>query len=199
MQELFARFQNQLVALSIDPKFAPPATERKLRTAEKALGLEFPASLRAFYLCANGQRGEEFDYQGEPVVPRVRFAPGWEGLSAWGWFASLSRLVELTEYFREAMEETECYALDDEGVVCHGPTKAHRSYLLFTDAEDPLTLALDLQPEPGGTFGQVVTLNEQPNHIAVLAPSLEAFFEMLIEGYGNGRFVKQEIGHWSEV
>lgn len=199
MQELLKRLHERLAALSIDPKFAPPATDEELRAAEEALCVAFPSSLRELYLCANGQLGELWSYETEPIVPRFRFAPGWEGLSAWGWLCPLARVVELTQLYREEMDENGCFEWDDEGVVCHGPAKAHKSYIQFTDADDPLTLALDLQPEPGGAFGQVVTLNEQPNHIAVIAPSLEAFFEMMVEGYGNGRFTKQKIGNWSEA
>jgi cell wall assembly regulator SMI1 len=46
-----------------------------------------------------------------------------------------------------------------------------------------------MNPAPGGHVGQVVMMNTQPCHLAVLAPSLGVFLDMLIDGFQTGRFL----------
>jgi len=49
----------------------------------------------------------------------------------------------------------------------------------------------------GGVVGQIVAINDQPNHVVVLAPSFGEFLQSILDGYKNGRFQYSE-GAWSE-
>ena len=176
--------------------FADPATEDAIREAEDKLDATFPEDLRAFLLCANGQRTEDGIYPvGNFVVPRIRFAPGGWGLSAWGHFLGLEQIVEHTLYHYELDE----YENDDEGREFIGPVAAHYRHIIISAADDPVSIGLDLRPAKGGQIGQVVTINDQPDYTACLAPSLSAFLRLLIDGYRAGRFKREEDGTLTET
>jgi len=75
---------------------------------------------------------------------------------------------------------------------------AHHKHIILTIADDPVSLALDLQPAPGGHVGQVVTINDQPDYTACLAPNLSSYLRLLIDGFRAGRY-KQEYGTLTEI
>src|SRR6185436_8755345 len=78
--------------------FAKPATGAAIRKAERELETTFPEDLKAFLLCANGQKSRKGGFYpvGDFIIPRIRFAPGACGMSAWGHFLDLKHIVENT-------------------------------------------------------------------------------------------------------
>jgi len=50
-------------------------------------------------------------------------------------------------------------------------------------------LALDIAPQPGSRYGQVVAIDHDPARWIVLAPSYRAWFEELVTRYESGRYV----------
>lgn len=197
MQALLTELDSVLQAQSppLTAAFADPATQDAIRAAEHKLGISFPADLRAFLLCANGQKTKDGIYPvGDFIVPRIRFGSGKWHLSAWGQFLSLDKIVEHTQYHFELDKFPE----DDEGRVLVGPVKAHHKHIILTMADDPVSLALDLQPAKGGHVGQVVTINDQPDYTACLAPSLSTYLRLLIDGFRDGRYKRQKDGTLTE-
>lgn len=193
LTQLEAALQAQTPALSA--KFADAATEAEIRDAEEKLKVRFPADLRAFLLCANGQKTPEGFYpEGSFVVPRIRFSSEIDCVSAWGYFLQLDKIVEQTLCYRELAEMGDT----DEYRKFFGPVKAHHNHILITGADDPVSIALDLDPADGGHVGQVVTINDQPDVTAFLAPSLSFFFLILSEGFLAGRYRQEVDGTLSE-
>jgi cell wall assembly regulator SMI1 len=193
LRELEAALQAQVPPLTA--AFAPPATATAINRAEQKLDTRFPEDLKAFLLCANGQRSTGLTPQGDYIVPRLRFVADVDELSAWGYFLGVEEIVEQTLFHRQRDE----YPEDDEGRVFVGPVTAHHRHLIITAADDPVSLALDLLPAEGGQVGQVVTINDEPDYTAVLAPDLTSLLRMLIEGYRAGRFRGQEDGTLSDT
>lgn len=93
-------------------------------------------------------------------------------------------MIEMTEACRDEYEELK----DDGPFEVVGPASYHDQAIAFMQTDDANSLVLDLKPERGGEVGQVVMVSTQPYQIAVLAPSLGSFLQLLIDGYASGRF-----------
>jgi cell wall assembly regulator SMI1 len=167
----------------INPRLRAPAHEEEIRSAEKSLGWAFPADLRHFLLCHNGQDfyDSESGY-GDPLIPMLRQPANGQRYSHY-WLGGANEIVEYTLAFREDHPW-----FQDERFDTFGPARYHDRFLLFTGTENADCLALDLLPEPGGDPGQVVLLCTQPPQIIVLAQGLEAFLQSLTADYKGGRF-----------
>lgn len=196
MKAIFDDLTNVLSKLHppINPKFAAPANEQAIRQAEAALNVEFVDDLKAFLLCADGQAPDGYWFAGDPILPRLRFGPAPEQLSAWGCLLGADKIVEHTLAFREIVEE-----MEGEEYESHGPAHYHAQYIIISAAEDPVTLGIDLRPQEGGTVGQIVTISDQPNDVAVIAPSLKEFLRAIADGYRDGRFKLRENGTWCDA
>jgi|JI9StandDraft_1071089.scaffolds.fasta_scaffold03065_15 cell wall assembly regulator SMI1 len=164
----------------------PPASEVDIRAAENELQIDFPSELKELLLFANGQPylSEELS----PFVPGFRFADiGWRGRASYGWLLSIEDIVSWVQHKRDLyptyLEST------DETFETTGPVQFHDRFIDFTASENSDNLLLDMNPAPGGHVGQVVMMNTQPCHLAVLAPSLGVFLDMLIDGFQTGRFL----------
>lgn len=196
MQELLNKLEAALQAQtpSMTAAFAKPATDGQIRRAEESLEVTFPDDLRAFLRCANGQKLKDGIYPtGNFIVPRMHIEGTESEMSAGGHFLGIDGIVEHTGYHRELAE----YG-DDEERQFIGPVTSHYNHIILTASDDPVALALDLQPGPGGTVGQVVTINDQPDYTACLAPSLTAFLTMLVDGFQQGRFLREQDGTLTE-
>jgi cell wall assembly regulator SMI1 len=199
IKSLVTKLETVLMNLDppMPPRFAPPATKKKIAAAEKSLGVKFPAELCEFLLYANGQSEDAYDES--CIVPTIRFGKGRSQKSAWGYFANLERIVGLTQWrLPEEGEEYPFDGVDSQGRSTRkffGPV-GHLSRdsmkIFFTYADDAVSLAIDLAPLKGGKVGQVVTINDQPDYSAVIAPSLSAFLRIMIDGYRSGRFKRQK-------
>lgn len=179
----------------INPNFAPPASSHEVEEAEFALNLSFPPELIELLLSVNGQlRGG--DEASDPIFPMSRFGPERSQFSGGGWLLNVQDIVEQTLSFREYVADTR----DTEHYTLFGPTNFHDRFIILSESGNPESLALDLQPSAGGTVGQVVAINDQPNNLAVLSPNLRSFLTMIAEGYLIGRFVYGEVFQeaWSD-
>lgn len=176
--------------------FAEPATEAEIREAERRLEITFPDDLTSFLLCANGQQTDEDDIYpaGDFIIPRMKVAPDIPELSAWGQLLQLDKIVTFTQYQFEIEE----FGLD-EGRILYGPVVNHTRQIILTQADDPVSIALDLQPAEGGRYGQVVSCNDQPDYLLYLAPDLASFLQRLVDGYRSKRFQQAEDGTVSEA
>jgi cell wall assembly regulator SMI1 len=167
----------------INPRFRPPANEEQIRSAEKALGLEFPADLKCFLLCHNGQDFfSSTSGYGDPLIPMMRQPPNGDGFSHY-WLHGTEEIVEWTLVHRKDHQW-----LQEELFETFGPARYHDHFLVFTGSENADCLILDLLPEPGGVVGQVVLFCTQAPQIIVLAPDLETFLQSLAADYEKGRF-----------
>lgn len=147
--------------------------------------------------------GQDYPSQNaEPLFPGIRFrgsagnAVDMEGIMAFTsavWLNSLEELVEITECLRGEFEDLgECV----DSFEVNGPARYHDKVIGFTGTENSDSLIIDLQPEAGGTVGQVVMVRTQPFEIAVIAPSLSAFLSDILDGYQSGRFHHHHEWGW---
>ncbi len=123
-----------------------------------------------------------------PFTPGFRFADtGWQGRASYGWLLDVKEIVQWIktkrELFPQYLESAE------ETFELTGPVQFHDRFIDFTASENSDNLLLDMIPALGGSVGQVVMMNTQPCHLAVLAPSIGAFLDLLIHGFQNGRFL----------
>jgi cell wall assembly regulator SMI1 len=175
----------------IEPRLRAPASEEEIRSAEKKLGLVFPVDLKHFLLCHNGQ--EFYHAQrgyGDPIVPMLRHTASGQGYSHY-WLGGTLEIVEYTQTYREEWQWFQA-----EQFEALGPARHHDHLIVITGTENADCLVLDLQPEPGGTMGQVVLLCTQPPHIVVVAPDLVTFLQTLAADYRQGRFRPRPCEHF---
>lgn len=185
MKLLLDEYSKALASLPqpMEARFAPPAGTDSLRRAEEALGCQLPGSLAEFLLAADGQQSDGYAPLGDYIIPSIRFAPGEEGLSAWGYFLGLEAITELS------LGKWEDYEGEDPGdIECFGPVVPHYRHLHLSSSTDDMGVCCDLQPAEGGRLGQIVTVNGSPDRIACLAPTMEEFIRIIIDGIRRGRF-----------
>lgn len=175
-----------------NPRFRGPASAEAIQQAQDRLGIALDPDLIEFLMCMDGQEPEGYGFLGDPIVPRFRFGSDPVHFSGWGWLRGIEQIVELTLWYRDMALENE-----DEVYECHGPAGFHRDYIQLVSSENPTSIAIDLRPLEGGVVRQIVAINDQPNHIVVLAPNFRAFLQSVVDGYKNGRFQYTE-GIWSE-
>jgi cell wall assembly regulator SMI1 len=176
----------------MNPMFRGPASKEAIQQAQIRLGVALEPDLIEFLMCIDGQEPDGWGFLGDPIVPQFRFGPEPEHFSGWGWLRGIEQIVELTLWYRDMAKENE-----DEVYECHGPACFHGNYLQLISSENPTSIAIDSSPLPGGVVGQIVAINDQPNHIVVLAPNFREFLQSVVDGYENGRF-KYRDGVWSE-
>lgn len=185
MQSTIQRLTSTLERLDppINPRFHAPATDEEIRSAEESLGLTFPADLKDFLLCYNGQDffTSENEY-GDPLIPMMQQPANGQGYSHY-WLAGTNDIVEKTVYYRD---DFDCFV--EEHFETIGPVRYHDKFIVFTNTENADCLVIDLLPEPGGTVGQVVLFSTQPTQLIVVANSLQQFLQIVADGYASGRF-----------
>ena len=179
--EIYATLEPPLVA-----GLNAPAHSSEIWNAERELDVEFPEDLRELLLCANGQ-----PYQTATVslfIPGYRFADtGWRGRASYGWLLDADQIAQRTKWTREEYEQFA--GSHDETFELTGPVYFHNRFIDFTASENSDNLVLDLMPAPGGSVGQVVMMSTQPCHLAVLAPSIASFLDLIIDGFSQHRFL----------
>jgi hypothetical protein len=72
----------------------------------------------------------------------------------------------------------------------HGPVRrdGRWNWVTFLDPGTGHRVALDLNPAPRGTVGQVISILGRPEEMRVLAPTYLAWFEQLVERFESGRY-----------
>jgi cell wall assembly regulator SMI1 len=170
----------------LNSELKPPTTHQEIAQAESALNIQFPRDLRELLLFTAGQ-----DYESgrvSPFIPGFRFADtGWQGRASYGYLIGIEEIVQRTNMKREEHEARAESA--DEAFALSGPVKYHNRFIDFTASFNSDNLVVDMSPDEGGQLGQVVMMRTQPCHLAVIASSISAFFEELIDGFLGGRFL----------
>lgn len=179
------------LAPPIKPRLRAPANEEEIRSAEKTLGLAFPAQLKYFLLCHDGQEfySDALGY-GDPLIPMIRQPANGQGYSHY-WLCGSKGIVECTLSYRD-----EHQWFREERFDTIGPARYHDHFIVFTNTENADCLVLDLLPEPGGVVGQVVLFCTQTPQIIVLAPDFETFLQSLAADYKKQRFQYSACEHF---
>ena len=147
-----------------------------LDAAERDLGLALPADVRAAYAVHDGQRGDA-----PGLVVGLRLLPLSDAVAEW-------------RKWRDVMETTPDLAAlgveaDSAGAV--RAETANPRWVPIADDGAGNHVAVDLDPGPAGTLGQLITFGADEPSRHVVAPSLAAFFEWLAEAYASGQVVRE--------
>jgi cell wall assembly regulator SMI1 len=156
----------------------PAASLADLAALESGLGMKLPKDLRSSLLRHNGER---------PGGPGVLFGEHGE-------FLSCQRILESArERFALALEESE------EGMTGHSsigyvdgpvrPVSFHPRWIPVCDLNGDVFLAIDLAPARGGTVGQLISVDWECVSWRVVAPSLGALLETVLDGVQSGALV----------
>lgn len=163
----------------------PPATEAQILAAEQALGLTFPADLRAAYLRHDGV---------EPGAPKF-FAFGFR-------WCSLDELVSCWQMLRrveddmrthdpEAFEQDEEFLAQSEAQLT--PFEAGWIPVGLTGTEH--LLFCDMNPAPRGRRGQLIQQGGRVVFV-VVEKSLESYLLRMIDALEGGRIEGMDGGYW---
>jgi cell wall assembly regulator SMI1 len=157
----------------------PPATEEAIVALEAVIGARLPVDVRSLYRLADGQN----DVLNLAALPRGKLsAPIFGGYE----FNSLDRFASEWTSWREIRNQSTPEELEDFhssiDVRSGDPIKklyTHSLWMPFATDGGGNSLALDLDPAPGGTRGQIIIIGSDEDERRVLAPSLSAFLAAL--------------------
>jgi cell wall assembly regulator SMI1 len=157
-----------------------PATARQIRNAEKQIGMTFPDELVESLLVHNGQVAVDV-----PLVPEEYEKGRGSWIATVGILMDLDTIVGNTKFYQQVDRATM------RREAAHGENRGplrrdgNWSWIVYVNSDGDV-LALDLNPAPGGSVGQVVS--RTLGALTVLAPSYRAWFEQLVERYESGRY-----------
>ncbi|GAA2785285.1 hypothetical protein GCM10010441_07800 [Kitasatospora paracochleata] len=133
-----------------EPRLPAPVTEEQLAAAERHLGRALPADLRALYLEANGDGGNEAldDYAWLPLTATLAERDDYIGVPTWfGWELGWQHVI-----------------LDADPPNTVRRCSGHPGWLPFATGYDGNFLAVDLAPAADGRPGQVIEVGRDFNH-----------------------------------
>lgn len=163
-----------------------PATDEALARFEEETGLAIPAGLLASLQCHNGESrsGESYVWSDRGQLLSVE-----DMLKAW---RSLLTIAE------EPDPEEIAESISDNLIEVDGPVWAvshHSSWIPFIEMNGgDETCYLDLAPTPGGTEGQVISVDREVGRWAVEAKSFEAFFADYVAALEAGEYSERDEG-----
>lgn len=158
-----------------------PASIEEIEGLERTLGISLPTDLRRLYELHNGE------LDGEPgLFFGMSFLPLSGVLSEW---QSCSALAG-----DRAMNDVPFYAVPPETIK---DQYINSKWIPFAADFDSNFLAVDLDPGPNGTYGQVINFGIKENTRHVVAHSVEDLIEFISKTLQEGPYTIDEEGTWS--
>ncbi|MBR3422540.1 MAG: SMI1/KNR4 family protein [Ruminococcus sp.] len=177
-EELFAKIPSLRETLN------EGVSEEDIASAEQSVGVAFPESLKALYLDADGDNEESAC-----------------GMIMGFHFLSLDELVSECQHWSgiaqdKALNEGAGFSSKPEG--CIKRLYANSKWIPICADGGGNFLGVDLDPDVNGRVGQVINFGRDEHNKAVLADSLDAFFErltrvILSEDFFVGDFEGEEV------
>ncbi|MBF6369596.1 SMI1/KNR4 family protein [Nocardia puris] len=174
---------------------APGASEAELRELEEGVGFALPEEVRAVLSVHNGQRVTMTASRTEPAVPCV------PTLS----FLSTALIRECWEDGAELRRDPDLAGLQQVGDVFPGARGKVKP--LYTSAgwiplwSDPVRsdyTGLDLDPDTGGTHGQIINFGRDEEKHFVCATDFTDLLTMLLEEVRTGAWRASQIPHGAQ-
>lgn len=165
---------------------APGCSEAEIAEFERLVGRDFPESLKALYRWHDGQRG---DADTGPFF----------GLH----FLSLAGARAHWESWQKVVDEASPDDMQDLSEFCTSATPgaikalyANAYWIPFAYDHGGNHLGVDLDPGENGTLGQVINFGRDEENKYVLASSMAAFLEWLVEQLesGNAAIAEEDDG-----
>jgi cell wall assembly regulator SMI1 len=171
VKQLWGKFEQwlKLNCPEILEAFNDAATEAEVAESEQKMGLEFPKSFKELLLIHNGQRDEYIGVIGNYVL------------------LSLDEIVYNWQTMKELLDSK-----DFEEVETIGPIKKEFWWnpcwisIATNGAGDDI--CIDLDPDEGGTVGQIITFWHDWEERKVISRSLEDWFDEIIKRLEDGTY-----------
>ncbi|MGG1679673.1 SMI1/KNR4 family protein [Neobacillus sp. NRS-1170] len=174
MKQLWGKFAQwlELNCPEILETFNEAATEAEIAEAEQKMGLHFPKSFKELLLIHNGQRDEYKRALGNYVLLSLD-----EIVDSW---QTMKKLVD-NNVFKDFEEVEAVGAVKKEfwWNPCWIPIATNGA------GED---ICIDLDPDKGGTVGQIITFWHDWEERKVISNSLEAWFSEIIKRLKDGTY-----------
>lgn len=168
-------------APQVTPGLAPGATDAQIAATERTLGVILPEEVRAFYRIHDGQRT---DRSLGGVVGGV-FAPG-------GDFLSLARIVDEWTVWKDLLDSGAFDGIWSDPQPGIKPDWWNPRWIPITYDGSGNHFCLDLDPAPGGTAGQIITMWHDGGEREVMAASFIDWLTQLADEYERGEWVYSE-------
>lgn len=181
VKKLWSKFEKwlELNCQEIVDSFNEPAAKAEITKAEQKMGVTFPDSLKGLLLIHNGQRNE---------YPEQRF----EYVGAIGNYELLTieEIVDTWETMKELLDNKLFEDFDEVEAV--GPVKEEywwnpRWISIATNGTGD-DICIDLDPDEGGTVGQVITFWYDWEEWKVISRSLEEWFGEITKCLEDGTY-----------
>ena len=172
MHEIWTRLEDWLAAHAplLLPDLNPGATEAELSRLAATIGAELPADFLAFYRVHDGQRGDAGGlYEAEELLSVGRMLDEW---TVWN------------DLLRQRTFDG-AYSAAPAGVKDNW---WNPRWLPLTYDGSGNHCCLDLDPAPGGTYGQVIRMWHDDDERPLLAPSFRAWIMRYVVGLEAGRY-----------
>jgi cell wall assembly regulator SMI1 len=148
----------------------PPATDEEIAATEKRLGFPLPDSLRTFYSLQNGTI--EFGVFPSLETDDMPYGP---------------MPLEHIKIFDDIMEDEEIIEFDVRDPQIR-PQYWNPRWIPFATNGGGDYHVCDLDPAEGGTVGQIFEWRHETSELLLIAPSLEAALDDILEGLESGRY-----------
>ncbi len=156
---------------------ASGAAEEEIERVEAEVGIRLPNDVRRSYELHNGSDHHAiFEY-------------GFHMLS-------LDEIVKQWSMWRDHFE---CGIFEGMHPNPHGPIKMvwwDLKWIPITHNAGGDHHCVDLDPDVGGTKGQVIKFSHEPGPQRVVAPSLQAWLAEFAAGLENGKYRFDQVEHW---
>jgi len=159
------------------------ADEAQLSELIKKVGKPLPEDFSVLYQLSNGQKHHQ-------RIVTSAFFSGYE-------FLSIERVIQEWENWKAIFDDAGLEGMADfaEAVEVRDTGLVRREYWIpgwvpFTVDGGGNSLAVDLDPGPLGTFGQVIVIGSDEDYRRVVAPSIGAMLSLLITKLQQGDFEK---------
>jgi len=157
------------------------ATEEQIAVAERKLGVALPEEVHASYSIHDGQ---QTDRSLGGVVGGV-FVPG-------GDFLSLARIVDEWTVWKDLLDSSTFDGIQSDPQPGIKPDWWNPRWIPITYDGSGNHHCVDLDPAPGGTVGQIITMWHDGGEREVMAASFGEWLATLADEYERGEWVYSE-------
>lgn len=163
----------------------PGASDEEIADVEGKLGMKLPDDVKESYRIHNGQNDDAVNGMFPAPPSPYGFEPGYllhEVMGIYGEWDEWKELVEGGDFDGDKSEPQP--GIRDNWF--------HLGWLPFTTNGGGDSHCIDLDPAPGGTHGQIITMNHEMGERQLIAPSFGAWLQQLADDMEAGRCIIED-------
>lgn len=176
MKEYWSRINNwiQKEAPALAENINGPASAQEIKELENYLGVEFPTSFKDFYLIHNAQTAHS------------------DGLMNAEEFLSLERIKDEWTVWNDLLKGGDFDGITSTPVNGIKNDWWNAKWIPITYDGGGNHICLDLDPEKGGKYGQMIRMWHDDDSRELIAPSFEAWIKTYVEDLEKGEYVHSD-------